>query len=614
MDTQDLFSTASVLRKQGRIDEARAALRAVVRSNVLTPEGMDKAGRLIRKLGPGGAAITCVKLLGQCTTSWLATALVAVAHGDGVDIQVDEGGYDNVLQDLVARAAVPGDRKPSVVLLLPWNTRLIEGASDAESRIADELAFWQQAWDLVARTGAKILQVGFDWVTPGAMGHHLSGLHGAVSVVRKANALLAEALPPGCYFADLEQVSGMVGRSSFYDMRRYYWTKQPFSEVGVRALAKYLHSGIRALTTGPKKVLVLDLDNTLWGGVVGEVGPHGISLGDSAEGEAFRSFQKHCKELSRRGVLLAVASKNNPADAREPFQANPDMILSLDDIAAMEIGWEPKGTMIAKLARALNLGTDSFVFFDDNPAEREQVRQALSEVAVVEVPADPTEYVRALQAGLWFESVGLTSEDRARVEQYSVERKRRELEQSFTTMDDYLQSLEMVAEVRDIDEVCLPRAVQLLGKTNQFNVTTRRHSREEVLDLIGRPGSFGITLRVVDRFGDHGLVGLVIGVPDERRADTLRIDTWLMSCRVIARTVEEFQLAEILRRASSLGYRRILGQYLPTKKNVLVADLFDRMGFTPLADESDETAKHYLLDIDQATPPTSFVRRATIPG
>ena len=251
--------------------------------------------------------------------------------------------------------------------------------------------------------------------------------------------------------------------------------------------------------------------------------------------------------------MLAVASKNNQADGREPFEKNPEMILGLDDIAAAEINWEPKGTTIRRIAETLNLGLDSFVFFDDNPAEREQVRQAIPEVAVVDVPAEPAEYVRALEAGLWFETTSLTEDDRARAEQYAVERKRRELQRSAGSMEDYLRSLEMRADVREIDEADLMRVVQLLGKTNQFNLTTRRHTREDVLRLLALPDAIGLTVRVADRFGDHGLIGVLIAAAADDDPRTLRVDTWLMSCRVIGRTVEEFFVAELLEARRTAG-------------------------------------------------------------
>jgi FkbH-like protein len=282
------------------------------------------------------------------------------------------------------------------------------------------------------------------------------------------------------------------------------------------------------------------------------------------------------------------------------------MVLGLDDIAAAEINWEPKGTTIRRIAEALNLGLDSFVFFDDNPAEREQVRQAIPEVAVADVPDEPAEYVRALEAGLWFETTSLTEADRARAEQYAVERKRRELQSSAGSMEDYLRSLEMQADVREIDEADLMRVVQLLGKTNQFNLTTRRHSREDVLRLLASPDAVGLTVRVEDRFGDHGLIGVLIAVAADDDPRTLRVDTWLMSCRVIGRTVEEFFVAELLRRAGRLGYRRILGEYIPTKKNALVADLYDRMGFRRVEVRPDGSV-HYELAMDQSLQPVTYL-------
>ena len=390
-------------------------------------------------------------------------------------------------------------------------------------------------------------------------------------------------------------------------MLRYFWTKQVLGGEGTRVLAEHLWAGIRALTTGPKKVLVLDLDNTLWGGVVGETGPLGVALGDNAEGEAFRAFQYHVQGLTRRGVVLAIASKNNQADVEEVFEKNTDMVLKLDDFGAIEIGWDPKGSTIARLARSLNLGIDSFVFFDDNPAEREQVRQALPEVEVVEVPVDPAEYVRALQSGLYFETTGLNDADRNRAAQYAVERKRQALEQSAGSMEDYLRSLEMKAEVRAIDDEDLPRVVQLLAKTNQFNLTTRRHTRQNLLDLLAPAGSVGMTLRLGDRFGDHGLVAVLVATPLADDPGTLRVDTWLMSCRVIGRSAEQFLFGLLLDKARALGQRRLLGEYIPTKKNVPVAELYDQLGFHRLDATGDDEAIRYELDLAEASRPETFI-------
>jgi FkbH-like protein len=604
----DIFQQIAALRKRGEIDRALEVLREALRRGGLGPEEVDRAGRFIIKTRAGAPeppGSLRVHLLGQCTTSWLVPALTAVAWGQGQDCSVAEGGYDTVLQDLEQLAArLPA---PQVVVLIPWTQRLNGGSGPVADRVEDELAFWRHAWDAAARMGARVLQLGYDWMTPGAAGFGLAGEPGGpVDLARAASAAIRQHRPPGSYFLDLEMVSGMMGREAFYDPRRYYWTKQPFSERGTIRLAEHLWAGVRALTTGPKKVLVLDLDNTLWGGVVGETGPLGVALGESPDGEAYRAFQKHAKALSRRGIVLAVASKNNEADGREPFEKNPEMVLGLDDIAAAEINWEPKGTTIRRIAETLSLGLDSFVFFDDNPAEREQVRQAIPEVAVAEVPAEPAEYVRALEAGLWFEAAALTEADAARAEQYAVERMRRELQQTAGSMEDYLRSLEMRADVREIDEADLMRVVQLLGKTNQFNLTTRRHGREDVLRLIATADAIGLTVRVEDRFGDHGLIGVLIAVPAEAEPGTLRVDTWLMSCRVIGRTVEEYFVVELLERARRLGYRRIVGEYIPTKKNALVSELYDRMGFRRVEAGSDGSV-HYELEVEEAERPVTYL-------
>ncbi len=615
MNSKSVFKTAQGLRGEGRAGEALALLRDALRRGALDPEGIYRAGRFIHEAHSRGevegGALPAL-LLGQCTTSWLATALTAAAWARGIPLHVVEGDYDNVMQGLSAAALAEGVR-PEVVVLIPWTQRLLggEGRSD-DQRVEDELSVWRQAWDAVTRRlGARLVQAGYDWVTPGAQGHHLGGTPGGdVHLIRRANAALRESLPAGAFFVDLEQVSGAIGRGVFYDARRYHWTKQPFSEKGVCLLAEHLAAAVRALTTGPKKVLAVDLDNTLWGGVVGETGPLEITLGSGPDGEAYRAFQRHLKDLSRRGCLLAVCSKNNPDDAREPFEKNPEMVLALADFAAFDASWDPKSAALRRIAEELNLGLDSFVFFDDSPAEREHVRQALPEVEVVEVPEDPAEFVRALQAGLWFETATLTEADASRADQYRQRTRRRESQRQFASMDHYLRSLEMMGDVRDVDEPDMPRVVQLLAKTNQFNLTTRRHTGEDVRRLMAQPDALALTLRVSDRFGDHGLVSILIGVPlPGARVKTLRIDTWLMSCRVIGRSVEQFFFGALVRRVREHGYRRLIGEHIPTKKNAVVSALYEQIGFERI-EEAEGGARRFALDLERARIPVTFLEPA----
>lgn len=609
IDQRTLFRTASKLAADGDAGTALDLLRTPLRDGQLDADGIDKAGRVCASLfGAAKVKPTRVLVLGQCTTTWLVHALTATAWGTGLALEVTDGPYDSVLQTL---ATLPESARPDVVVLVPWSTRLLArgpGRSAAD-RVDDELAFWTQAWRLVTdRLAARIVQVGYDAITAGPLGHLLSGRpESDVALVRDVNESLRSKMLPGGVFLDLERVAGEIGRRHFYDPRRYYWTKQPFSENGTVELGRHLAAATRALMTGPKKVLVLDLDNTVWGGVVGETGPLGVKVGDGPDGEAYRAFQKHVKGLAERGVVLTVASKNNDADAREPFEKNTEMVLTLDDIAQFEANWEPKAASLRRMAKSLQLGLDSFVFFDDNPAEREHIRQALPDVTVVDVPEDPAEYVRALDRGLFFEAADLTEEDRARTAQYRSERQRREAEVGFESIDGYLQSLDMIADVRAIDEADLDRVVQLLGKTNQFNLTTRRHGLAKVRQMLGEAGSLGLTLRLADRFGDHGLVAVLLAVPmAETSGVTLFIDTWLMSCRVISRTVEECLLGIVMTEARRRGATALQGLYAPTAKNGLVKDLYDRLGFERCGETADGVT--YRLDLVGAGAPTSFIR------
>jgi FkbH-like protein len=605
-----VLKECKALRGEGKLRAAFALLRNALRRRQLDPSATDAAGRFLRKALNGPDAPTAdlrVLVLGQCTTSWLVTALTAEACAGGKSALVNDGGYDTVIQDLAALS----DRV-DVVVLVPWHQRLLAtGDRSGADRIQDELGWLRQAWSMIP-ANSRLVQVGYDWVLPGAMGYQVGcRFSGHVRLVREMNAALREHLPESAFFVDLEQISADVGRSGFYDARNYFWTKQPYSAAGVCHLARHVWSGVRAVTTGPKKVLVLDLDNTLWGGVVGEVGPLGVQLGQSPDGEAFRSFQQHVKDLGARGIVLAACSKNNTADAREPFEKNPDMLLKLDDFATFEASWDPKPVAIERIARTLSLGLDSLVFFDDNPAEREIVRQQLPEVEVVEVPADPAEYAAALQAGLWFESVGITDDDRQRGEQYRSEELRRQTREAAASLDDYLSSLAMSADIQPINDENMQRVVQLLGKTNQFNLTTRRHTEENVRQMLAQRGALGLALRLIDRFGDYGLVSVVLGVPESGiGAPTLRIDTWLMSCRAIGRTVEHGLMNEVVRRARELGYQTLIGDYIPTAKNDLVAGFYPGVGFQPVESDADDV-RRFELSLTTFEPCKSYVRQGT---
>lgn len=612
----NVLQNARRLKKEGRTVEALAVLRDALTRGSLSSEEIERAGHFIlREIEIGVVAPAFnVRLLGQFNTSWLKHCLVAASWASGNISLVREDGYDTVLQDV---AALDPQDLPTALVLLPWNIRVLhDGGRTPAERVESEVAYWRAVWRIAEEKGcSRLIQVGYDWVVPDARGFHLSGLPaGDIGIIRALNDRLREELPAGGHFLPLEEISGVLGRTSFYDLRRYFWTKQPFSEKGLVRLAEHLFAALRATTVGSRKVLVLDLDNTLWGGVVGELGASGISLGETPDGEAFVSFQRYLKSLSARGILLAVCSKNNPDDAREPFLKNPNMVLGLDDFAAFEANWQSKPDNLRRLARTLRLTLDSFVFFDDSKAEQEQMRQALAEVAIVNTPADPADYVRALQDGLWFETAVITNEDEGRSAHYAAERQRSGEERISNSPEDYLRSLHMCADVRPVDDEDLPRVVQLLGKTNQFNLTTRRHAREKVRSIIGRRGSLAFTVRLKDRFGDYGVIAVVLAVPAPEGEDsdrTLMVDTFLMSCRVIGRTVEHFLMGHLLAEAARHGYQQLRGEYVPTAKNDVVRDFYPSMGFTTIL---SDCSKHgplsvlYELRMQGVGPPISFIQ------
>jgi FkbH-like protein len=335
---------------------------------------------------------------------------------------------------------------------------------------------------------------------------------------------------------------------------------------------------IRASLGLTSKCLALDLDNTLWGGIIGEDGVNGIRLGGSPAGESFVAFQQYIQALQRRGVILAICSKNNEEDAKAPFRDHPEMVLKLDDIAAFVANWQSKDENLRQIAATLNIGLDSIVFLDDNPVERNLIRRLVPEIEVPELPQDPALYAAALHRSLCFEAWSLTADDRNRAAAYRQNAERSEQLAASGNVDDYLAGLGMHVELRPFDEANLVRIVQLINKTNQFNLTTRRTTEAECLALIGRADCYTQFMRLKDRFGDNGITGILVAFLE---GDTLRIDNWLLSCRVLGRRVEDAMLAHALDFAAANRCQFVVGEYIPTAKNAQVSGIFEKYGFEP---------------------------------
>ena len=383
----------------------------------------------------------------------------------------------------------------------------------------------------------------------------------------------------GYSIVDTARLASRVGTYNWYSDSKYHWTKMPFNPIWNGVYCEQVVRKIAVAQGKGRKCLVLDLDNTLWGGVIGDDGLSGIKLGqNSPVGEAFLAGQRYYKMLANRGIILAVCSKNDMENGFLPFREHPDMILKESDIACFVANWQDKPSNLRHISESLNLGLDSFVFLDDNPAEREFVRRELPMVAVPEVPNyDSSLYPRILEAAGYFESTGFTKADLKRAADYRANSQRKEVESSSTDVGSYLAALEMQFKFEAFNQINEDRIIQLINRSNQFNLTTKRMTKAELTNLQARENVFGFTVRLSDKFSDSGLVVVIIcEVPQN---EVWVIDTWLMSCRVLGRRAEEGTLAQIIKRAKSQGIKTLKGHFIPTEKNRMVKDHYKKLGF-----------------------------------
>ena len=419
--------------------------------------------------------------------------------------------------------------------------------------------------------------------------------------LQRLNRLLAEQAPPFVILHDVNSLVAEAGAATWFDPRFYYEFKMPCGADSLPVYAYSVVSLLRALRGRSKKVLAVDLDNTLWGGVVGDLGPGGIVFGQgSGEGEAYVAFQAYLRDLSQRGVVLAVCSKNDPDKAREPFKRRPDMILKLADFASFAANWDNKADNLRRIADELNLKLDSFVFVDDNPAERALVRRFLPEVAVPDMPEDPAAYVPAVARYRYFETTSFTREDAARTRFYAEDSRRRELAASSADLDSFLKSLAMRMQVSPIHELNIERATQLINKSNQFNLTTRRYTLAEIRAIVADREWRTLTFSLQDSLGDNGLICVILA---RKQEETLSIDTWVMSCRVLQRGVEQFVRNELVSLAVQEACTGVSGTFLPTAKNALVANLYQQLGFEPAGADNGQT--FWRLSVAEGLQPLS---------
>jgi FkbH-like protein len=554
--------------------------------------------RCLGDTSPDGAVTDPVRLalLGASTLAHLHPAIRVAGLRRGIPITTYENDYGQYMQELLNTASALHAFTPTAVLFAFDAHHLTQGlhaaclAPEAEQILQERAAHIARCWQLAREAfGCGIMQQTVLDVFPPVLGNNEHRLPGSRShfVARLNEKLRHMADAQGVDLVALDDAARRDGVSAWHDPSLWHRAKQEVRPAMAPSYGELVGRVLAARRGRAYKCLVLDLDNTLWGGVIGDDGVDGIVLGQgSALGEGFVAVQAYAKDLARRGIILAVCSKNDAANARAPFETHPDMVLRLEDIAAFRANWDDKAANIRAIAETLNIGLDSLVFLDDNPFERNLVREQLPMVAVPEVPDDDPSLVPGVLADAgYFESLGLTAEDRERRAQYQENRARDGLKASATDLQGYLRALDMRLIWNRFDTLGLQRVVQLIGKTNQFNLTTRRHTDADILAIMADPRAFGLQLRLLDRFGDNGIIAIVIGRLDE--AETVTIDTWLMSCRVLGRQVEEATLDLVVAQARALGAKRLVGVYMPTQKNGMVRDHYEKLGFARLSETQD---------------------------
>ncbi len=559
-----------------------------------------------------------IAVLGTSTTSLLIPVLKALCLRDRIHAAFYQGLYGVVQQEVLDPDSGLAKFRPDLVLLVThWrdlNLPPMTSDEDAavERAVEENKLLWQRLSD---RFGFHVVQHAYDFPAAEAYGYLAGSLAGGRSrMIQAINLAMQREAPSHVSILDTPAIQRQTGLDRWEDSTLWHSFKQHPGTDTLPALAEAQLAHLRAVLGLTRKVLVVDLDNTLWKGIIGEDGLEGIQIGPgSAAGEAHQRLQEYMRDLRSRGILLAVCSKNNPDDARLPFEKHEHMLLRLEDFAAFQANWNDKAQNLREIAEKLALGLESFVFLDDNPMEREWVRSQLPQVTVPEVGSSVMNWVRDLDRAMYFFTLSLSKEDLARAEQYRSEAQREMLRSTSQSLDEFLVQMQLEASMVPVSDANLARVTQLVNKTNQFNVTTRRYTEAQVRQLAQRPRSWTGAFHLSDRVGAYGLIGVLFCIATGPEPDQWEIDTWLMSCRVLGRQMERFMFDRMLEAAAALGVRKVTGIYRPTGKNSLVEDLYPKLGFSKASETPEEV--RYVIAVPESLAPTAqHIRNVSAPA
>ena len=572
-----------------------------------------------RALDPAGATQTLkLALLSDAATQRFVPLLRTLFHRYGVNAEIYEGRFDAIELEVYDSKSGLYEFAPHAVVMLnavqalrATFLRCPDGPGGFVGQTAEKIG---RIWEAVqSRSSATVIQSNF--VLPyerffGNFDHKVpESLYATVSAL---NARIAEDARrrSGVLINDVEAIASWVGRRNWFD-DRFWDSAKSFCTLDCLArVAKNIVDIVMASRGRTIKCIVVDLDNTLWGGCIGDDGLDGIQLSAHGDGEAFVRLQLYLRELRNRGILLAVCSKNQMENALLPFEKHPEMILKRDDVAVFVANWNDKADNIRQIRETLNIGFDSMVFLDDNPFERNLVRELIPDITVPELPEDPADYVRAISDLNLFETTSFSAEDVKRTELYRVEAESKQARASFASVEEFLQSLNMRVEVSRFDPFHLPRIAQLMQRSNQFNLTTRRLSEVECKALMDHERWIPLYAKLADRLADHGLVSIVVLEVCEME---LAIRDWLMSCRVLSRGLEQFVMNLVFDHARRLRLDRVTGEYLPTVKNSMVKNFFAQFGFTKLSEDHNGQS-HWSLQSKAYCPSETFIKTLDAEG
>ena len=556
-----------------------------------------------------------VALVGDTATQLLAIAIKGCGVERGCKINLFEADYNQVEQQFLDPASDLYGFDAEIIVIFQSTHKLGELHSSLQQeqqiRLADDrLNFISTICNNPYFANKTIIYFNYPEIDDTVFGSYANKVSSSFNYqVRKLNYELMNMSQqyPNLFICDINSIQNKFGRDVMFAPNVYVSTEMVLSIDVLPYVANRVMDIVCALKGQFKKCLILDLDNTLWGGVIGDDGLEGIKLGHGLGiGKAFTEFQMWIKKLKQRGIIICVASKNNEETAKEPFEKHPDMVLKLDDIAVFQANWETKVDNIRTIQQILNISFSSMVFLDDNPFERNMVRENIPGITVPELPQDPGDYLEFLYSLNLFETASYSYADKDRTKQYQVEAKRISISKTFANEADYLKSLKMVSHVSGFTKFNIPRVAQLSQRSNQFNLRTVRYTEADVKAYANDPNVIDLSFTLEDKFGDNGLIAVIILKPQDK--ETLFVDTWFMSCRVLKRGMESYTLNTIVERAKKAGYKRILGEYLPTAMNKLVEKHFPNLGFTKVEGAKTEL---YELYIDSYQPRECYIETQT---